>query len=109
VLTLDSSFHTEHGAGELIERIDGDTSAIASFFARFVVQVLGNAVFLVGVLALLFREDWRVGSVLTLFAAGALVYMTRGGGFVGVRAREARRATAKENCTGFGASWPSAS
>ena len=43
VLELDASFHAEHGAGELIERIDGDVSAIADFFARFVVQVLGSA------------------------------------------------------------------
>ena len=39
VLALDGSFHAEHGAGELIERIDGDVSAIAGFFARFVVHV----------------------------------------------------------------------
>ena len=94
VLSLDGSFHTEHGAGELIERIDGDVSTIADFFARFVVQILGSAVFLVGVLALLFREDWRVGLLLTAFALGALVYMTRGGAFVGVRARDTRRAAA---------------
>lgn len=93
VLSLDGSFHAEHGAGELIERIDGDVSAIAGFFSRFVVHVVGNAVFMVGVLALLFREDWRVGGLLTLFAIGALVYMTRGG-FLGTRARAARRAAA---------------
>lgn len=95
VLSLDGSFHAEHGAGELIERIDGDVSAIAGFFSRFVVHVLGNAVFMLGVIALLFREDWRVGALLTLFAVGALVYMTRGGGFLGARARDARRAAAE--------------
>jgi len=94
VLELDASFHAEHGAGELIERIDGDVSAIAGFFARFVVQVLGSAVFLLGVLVLLYREDWRVGALLTLFALAALAFMTRGGGFVGVRALAARQATA---------------
>ncbi len=94
VLGLDASFHAEHGAGELIERIDGDVSAIAGFFARFVVQVLGSGVFLLGVLVLLFREDWRVGALLTFFALAALVYLTRGGGFVGVRARAARQAAA---------------
>jgi ATP-binding cassette, subfamily B, bacterial len=94
VLSLDGSFHAEHGAGELIERIDGDVGAIAGFFSRFVVHVLGNAVFMLGVLALLFREDWRVGTLLAVFALGALVYMTRGGGFLGARARDARRAAA---------------
>lgn len=94
VLELDGSFHAEHGAGELIERIDGDVSAIANFFSRFVIHVVGNVVFLLGVLALLFREDWRVGTTLTFFAAAAFVFMTRGGGFVGKRARAAREAAA---------------
>lgn len=94
VLALDASFHAEHGVGELIERIDGDVSAIADFFARFVVQVLGSGVFLLGVLILLYREDWRVGALLTIFALAALVYLMRGGGFVGVRSRAARAAAA---------------
>ena len=94
VLLLDGSFHAEHGPGELVERIDGDVSAIAGFFSRFVVEVVGNALFLVGVLILLFLEDWRVGALLTFFALGAFVYMTRGGGFVGLRARDARVAAA---------------
>ncbi len=95
VLSLDGAFHSEHGAGELIERIDGDVSAIANFFSRFVVHVLGNAVFLVGMLVLLLVEDLRIGAVLTVFVLGAFVYMTRGGGFVGRRARETRRAAAE--------------
>ncbi len=94
VLDLDASFHAEHGVGELIERIDGDVSAIADFFARFVVQVLGNGVFLLGLLVLLYREDWRVGILLTVFALLALTFMTRGGGFVGIRSKAARQAAA---------------
>jgi ATP-binding cassette subfamily B protein len=94
VLELDAPFHAEHSAGELLERIDGDVSAIADFFARFVVQVLGSGVFLLGVLVLLFREDWRVGALLTLFALAALAYMTRGGGAVAVTSGAARQAAA---------------
>jgi ABC-type multidrug transport system fused ATPase/permease subunit len=94
VLSLDGSFHSEHGAGELIERVDGDVSAIASFFSRFVVHVLGNAMFLIGMLVLLLLEDVRVGALLAVFLLGAFVYMTRGGSFVGRRARETRRAAA---------------
>ncbi len=94
VLELDARFHAKHSPGELIERIDGDVSAIADFFARFVVQVLGSALFLLGVLVLLYLADWRVGAVLTACAALALVFMVRGGGFVAVRAGAARRAAA---------------
>ena len=93
VLALDASFHAEHSPGDLIERCDGDVSAIADFFARFVVEVLGSGVFLLGVLALLWREDWRLGGLLTLVALVALASMTRGG-FVAVRAVAARQAAA---------------
>jgi ABC-type multidrug transport system fused ATPase/permease subunit len=94
LLTLDDSFHAEHGSGELIERIDGDVSAIADFFGRFVVHVAGSVLLLAGVLAVVWHLDWRIGALLTGFAAGAAVYMTRGGAFVGRRAREARHASA---------------
>ncbi len=95
VLALDASFHAEHAVGELIERTDGDVSAIADFFARFIVQVFGSAVFLLGVLILLYREDWRVGGLLTIFTLAALVFLARGSGFVGMRALAARQATAE--------------
>ena len=98
VLALDASFHAEHSPGDLIERCDGDVSAIADFFARFVVEVLGSGVFLLGVLALLWREDWRLGGLLTLVALVALASMTRGG-FVAVRAVAARQAAA--NLSGY--------
>jgi ATP-binding cassette subfamily B protein len=89
VLALDDGFHADHGAGELLERIDGDVAAIAGFFARFVVHVLGSALFLLCVLVLLWREDWRIGGLLTAFALGSVVYLTRGD-FVGRRSRQSR-------------------
>ena len=94
VLGLDASFHGEHTPGELIERIDGDVSAIAGFFSRFVVEVLGNTMFLFGVLVLLYREDWHIGILLSLFSGVALLFITRGGGIVGARARASREAAA---------------
>ncbi|MGH9229480.1 MAG: ABC transporter ATP-binding protein [Acidimicrobiales bacterium] len=90
VLALDDGFHADHGAGELLERIDGDVAAIAGFFARFIVHVLGSALFLLGVLALLWREDWRIGGLLTAFALASVAYLTRGGEFVGRRSRQSR-------------------
>jgi ABC-type multidrug transport system fused ATPase/permease subunit len=90
VLALDDRFHADHGAGELLERIDGDVAAIAGFFGRFVVHVLGSAVFLAGVLALLWREDWRIGALLTAIALASVVYLLRGGELVGRRSHESR-------------------
>ena len=72
-LQLDMSFHKKRTPGELIERIDGDVTALANFFSRFVVNVLGNAVLVTGILVLLFREDVRVGAGLALYTAVTLL------------------------------------
>jgi ATP-binding cassette, subfamily B, bacterial len=77
LLRLDAPFHTAHTPGELIERVDGDVSTLARFFSRFVVYVLGNGLLMVGVLALLFHVDWRVGLGLSAFAALAVTTMLR--------------------------------
>jgi ATP-binding cassette subfamily B protein/ATP-binding cassette subfamily C protein len=77
VLGLDPSFHKQHTAGELLERIDGDVNNLSNFFSRFAVYVLGNALLMAGVLVLLFREDWRVGLAISLFAGVALAVMLR--------------------------------
>jgi ATP-binding cassette subfamily B protein len=71
------SFHNARTPGEMIERIDGDITSLSNFFSQFVIQVVGNLVLLAGVLFFLFREDWRVGSALGVFAAVALVVMWR--------------------------------
>jgi len=79
-LQLDMSFHHAHSPGEMIERIDGDVTTLTNFFSRFVVQVLGNAVLLVGILLLLYRENWQTGMVMTLFTivSVGIIYSLRG-------------------------------
>ena len=74
-LQLDLSFHKARTAGELIERIDGDVTALATFFSRFTVKVLGNLLLLVGVLVVVAREDLRAGLALTIFAVFAVLLM----------------------------------
>ncbi len=76
-LRLDLSFHNRRTAGELIERIDGDVSALANFFARFIIYVLGNVLLLVGMIVLLWLVDWRIGLETALFAAVILLAMLR--------------------------------
>ncbi len=94
-LELEGPFHSEHGVGELMERIDGDVTAIADFFSSFVVQILGSGILLAGMLVLLFLADWRVGATLTAFSLVALLYVSRGGGFVARKARVSREAAAE--------------
>ena len=76
-LHLDMYFHKAHNPGELIERIDGDVTALSNFFSQFFIQVVGNGLLLAGVLALLVREDWRVGATVGFFSVGALVVLAR--------------------------------
>jgi ABC-type multidrug transport system fused ATPase/permease subunit len=76
-LNLDMSFHNSHTPGELIERIDGDVTELATFFSQFVVTVLGNLLLLIGILAALFREDWRAGLAFTIFSVIALLALNR--------------------------------
>jgi len=76
-LRLDMTFHKVHTAGEMIERIDGDVTALSNFFSQFVVRVLGTFVLLIGVLALMFREDWRIGLAMTGYALLVLAVLRR--------------------------------
>ena len=71
-LQLDLAFHHAHTPGELTERVDGDVDALSHFFSQFVLQIVGNLLLVVGVLAMLWREDWRAGMSLSVFAAIAL-------------------------------------
>src|SRR5581483_481282 len=72
-LGLDLAFFHERTPGELIERIDGDVTALSNFFSQMIVRVFGSALLLLGTLVVLFREDWRVGLTLTGFCLIALL------------------------------------
>jgi ABC-type multidrug transport system fused ATPase/permease subunit len=73
-LALDLSFHNARTPGELIERVDGDVSTLANFFSRFVVVVVGSLVLLLGILALVFREDPRAGLLFLAVSAASLSF-----------------------------------
>ncbi len=77
LLRLDPAFHTAHTPGELIERVDGDVSALARFFSRFVVYVLGNVILILAIVVLLFVVDWRIGLGLSAFVLLGLLAMLR--------------------------------
>jgi ATP-binding cassette subfamily B protein len=75
LLRLDLTFHKARTGGELIERIDGDVTALATFFSRFVVNIFGNVLLLIGILVVVAREDLRAGLALALFAVVAVFVM----------------------------------
>ncbi len=78
-LRLDMAFHTAKSPGELIERVDGDVAALAAFFSQFILQIIGGALLLAGILVVLYLQDWRIGALLTGFAvvAGLVLHAIR--------------------------------
>jgi len=76
-LRLDMAFHKEHLPGEMIERIDGDTTALSNLFTKFTITVLANLLLVLGMLVLLFREDVLVGLGMGLFAVIALLVLLK--------------------------------
>lgn len=77
LLSLDMREHKERTPGEMIERIDGDVTALSNFFSQFAVRVFGAALLLTGALVMFFREDWRVGLGVTTFTLLTLYAMNR--------------------------------
>ncbi len=76
-LHLDMTFHNQHTPGEMIERVDSDVTSLSNFFSQFTIQLLGNALLLAAILALLWAEDWRVGVVVTIFTAIAMLVLAK--------------------------------
>jgi ABC-type multidrug transport system fused ATPase/permease subunit len=78
VLRLELAFHHMHTPGELAERIDGDVDRLAGFFSELFLQIVSGVLLTVGVLVLLYGEDWRLGALLTLFVGVYVLIHVRG-------------------------------
>ncbi len=76
-LRLDLDWHGRHSAGLLIERLDGDVEAIVDFSSVAVLQLLGNAILLSGVLVVSFVIDWRAGLLIMGSVAVATFLLVR--------------------------------
>lgn len=76
-LNLDMSFHNARTPGEMIDRLDGDITLLSNFFSQLIIQIFGNTLLLIGVLALLFTVDWRVGLAFLLFVIMAVLVLRK--------------------------------
>jgi ATP-binding cassette, subfamily B, bacterial len=76
-LNLDMRFHNDHTPGELIERIDGDVTELATFFSQFALNLVSNGLLLIGILVALFLEDWRAGLGFTIFSLATILILGR--------------------------------
>ncbi len=69
LLRLDMGFHTNTTPGKMIERVDGDVTAVANFLARFVVRLLGSGLLLAGVLVVSWFQNLWMGLGISLYVA----------------------------------------
>ncbi|MEA5627653.1 ABC transporter ATP-binding protein [Nostoc sp. UHCC 0251] len=76
-LKLDLSFHKVSTPGELVERVDGDIQNLSKFFSKFSVYILGSLLLILGVIVVMFAEDWRAGITISFFALTALSILIR--------------------------------
>ena len=77
VLDLDMGFHTQHSPGHLIERVDGDVTALSNFFSAMVVKVIGNGLLIAGIVVLIARESWVLGLLVGGLIVAGLVAFAR--------------------------------
>lgn len=92
LLRLDMPFHKSHTPGELIERVDGDVTTLAEFFADMSIKFAGNALLVVAILVLLARENAGAGVLLagyTIVVIIALLLVARIGVAAWTLARQA--------------------
>ncbi|UFP94607.1 ABC transporter ATP-binding protein [Gloeobacter morelensis] len=94
-LGLEMGFHHERTPGELIERIDGDATALSNFFSQFLLKVVGSGLLLVGVVAVVTAEDWRAGAALALFVAMSALALARSRDIAVEAVREERQVSAE--------------
>jgi ATP-binding cassette, subfamily B, bacterial len=74
-LRLDLRFHHAHGPGELIERIDGDVSTLASLLSDLIFVAATDLLLRVGVLIVTLLENWQIGLAFIGFATFAMILL----------------------------------
>lgn len=77
LLSLDMQEHKERTPGEMIERIDGDVTALSNFFSQFAVRVFGAALLLLGAVVIFYRINVWVGLAVTVFVGTTMTIMNR--------------------------------
>lgn len=92
---LDMAYHTSTTPGELIERVDGDVTAVSQFIARFMVKLLGSGLLLGGVLTVSWFTDWRMGVGISAYVIAVLLLLVRMRSMAVTAAEEERETSAQ--------------
>jgi ABC-type multidrug transport system fused ATPase/permease subunit len=77
LFSLDMKFHNDTTPGEMIERVDGDVTAISEFISRFLVRLIAAGVLLTGVVIVCWFESRAMGLTITLYVVAVLAFLIR--------------------------------
>ena len=77
LFSLDMGFHNDTTPGEMIERVDGDVTAISEFISRFLVRLIAAGVLLTGVVIVCWFESPAMGLTVTLYVIAVLLFLIR--------------------------------
>lgn len=79
-LGLDMPFFKEHPSGEMVERIDGDVTALFNFFSKLFVSFINNILLTVGIILILLIQNTLIGTcfILFLLLAFLMLWKTQG-------------------------------
>lgn len=77
VLGLDHEFHRRHTPGELIQRVDGDVTAVSEFLDKVVPKAFGACLVVVGMIVVLGVLDWRIAVGMACYVAVAATIVVR--------------------------------
>lgn len=99
VLQLDRGFLSGVPNGDLLERIDGDTTTLEQYLSSFIFDVVAAVLLTLGVVTVALISDWRLGSALAVSALIALTIVLRAQGIARPWMRAERRA--RSQLSGF--------
>ncbi|MGH8948651.1 MAG: ABC transporter transmembrane domain-containing protein, partial [Acidimicrobiia bacterium] len=77
LFSLDMGFHNDTTPGEMIERVDGDVTAISEFISRFLVRLIAAGVLLTGVVIVCWFESPTMGLTITVYVVAVLLFLIR--------------------------------
>ncbi len=79
-LGLDMTYFKEHHSGEIVERIDGDVTALFNFFSKLLVSLMNNAFLMIGIIVLMTIENLWIGIAFIVFLilSFLIIFKTQG-------------------------------
>jgi ABC-type multidrug transport system fused ATPase/permease subunit len=74
------TFFKEHQSGEIVERIDGDVTALFNFFSKLLVSFINNILLMIGIIIIMMVQEFIIGVAFILFLALAflVIWKTQG-------------------------------